>query len=133
MLEESIIWRCLIHTLLGLECLHANNIIHRDVKSANVFIHIPGVSDLEGDGEIDLDDLSRAKFKLGDLNIAKLSAPGSMHTTMNGTPFFASPEMLNHRPYNAQQDVWSLGVTIYHLASLALPFQGDTIPEITKL
>lgn len=86
--------------MLALECLHDHNIIHRDVKSANVFIQIPGHSNISKGDNIDIEDLKRAEFKLGDLNIATLTYPGSMHTTMNGTPFFASPEMLNHRPYN---------------------------------
>jgi NIMA (never in mitosis gene a)-related kinase len=55
-----------------------------------------------------------------------------MRTTMNGTPFFCSPEMLNHRQYNYKHDMYSLGVTLYHLTSLALPFSGDTISEILR-
>tara|TARA_B110000285_G_C14517162_1_gene334948 strand:- start:96 stop:404 length:309 start_codon:yes stop_codon:yes gene_type:complete len=102
------------------------------VKSANIFIDIPGRGYAEDDESIEEEDLKRANFKLADLNIAVLTNPGEMRTTMNGTPFFASPEMLNHRPYNNSQDIWGLGVTMYHLASLSLPYSGDTIPEICR-
>ncbi len=51
---------------------------------------------------------------------------------MTGTPFFASPEMLTHKAYSYQQDIWSLGVTMYQFASLSLPYNGDTIEKISK-
>ena len=51
---------------------------------------------------------------------------------MAGTPFFASPEMLNNRQYTYNNDVWQLGITLYHFATLALPYPGNDIKEILK-
>ena len=112
--------------------MHQHGIIHRDVKSANIFINIPGRDNAKPDDVIEDDDLKRAEFKIADLNIAVKTLPGQMRTTMNGTPFFCSPEMLNHRQYNYNHDIYSLGVTLYHLTSFSLPFLGDTIPEILR-
>ena len=40
-----------------------------------------------------------------------------------GTPFIVSPEMLKRQPYDYKTDVWSLGITLYQMASLRLPFE----------
>lgn len=49
---------------------------------------------------------------------------------MSGTPFYASPEMLNKRSYTFNNDVWQLGVVMYHMACLKLPYEGKTINDI---
>ena len=88
--EESIVWKCLIQTVLSLEQMHSHSIIHRDVKSANIFINIPGRDNAKPSDAINDDDLKRADFKIADLNIAVMTGHGQMRTTMNGTPFFCS-------------------------------------------
>jgi serine/threonine protein kinase len=47
--------------------------------------------------------------------------------TRVGTPYYLPPEIIRCQPYTSKADVWSLGVTIYHLACLSLPFQGQNI------
>lgn len=79
--------------LEGLNKLHDCNIIHRDVKPANVFF-------------------SSGSAQIGDLNVAKhLKDPFT--STQTGTPYYASPEVWNEEPYDFKSDVWSLGCVLY--------------------
>ena len=68
---ESEIWMIISNILSGLLVLHEMNIIHRDLKSANIF-------------------LSSKRYKLGDLNVSKLLKK-SLAYTQTGTPYYASP------------------------------------------
>lgn len=79
--------------LVGLENLHSRGIMHRDLKSANVF-------------------RSKEGFKLGDLNVSKVVA-GELAYTQTGTPYYASPEVWRDEPYDAKSDIWSLGCIIF--------------------
>ena len=89
--------------LNALHCLHALKIVHRDIKCANVF--------LCRDGQV----------KLGDLNVSKVAKYGLLQT-QTGTPYYASPEVWQDKPYDSKCDVWSLGCVIYELAALHPPF-----------
>ena len=57
---------------MGLMTLHKNNILHRDLKSANIFVN---------DGN----------YKIGDLNVSKINADQKLVKTQTGTPYYASP------------------------------------------
>ena len=70
--EENQIWNVFIQVLLGLKSLHAHNILHRDLKSANIFLNKNG------------------EAKLGDLNVSKVAKNGLLYT-QTGTPYYASP------------------------------------------
>lgn len=69
--EENIIWKTAYQLLKGLKVLHEHNIIHRDIKCANIFF-AGGVA------------------KIGDLNISKIMDNG-FATTQTGTPYYTSP------------------------------------------
>ena len=101
--EEKHIWKFLIDCLLGLDYIHCHQIIHRDIKSSNIFINIPTVTKINT-SEIEA-KLDEAQFKIGDFNISTFSLTG-FETTMAGTPFFASPEMLAAKEYTYNNDVW---------------------------
>ena len=79
-------------------------VVHRDLKSANIFI-------------------SNGIYKLGDLNVSKVTKKGLAYT-QTGTPYYASPEVWRNQAYNTQSDIWSLGCVIYEMAALKLPFKG---------
>ena len=68
--EESDIWRIFIQITKGLKALHEMKILHRDLKSANVFLHKDGAA------------------KLGDLNVSKVARRGVGYT-QTGTPYYA--------------------------------------------
>lgn len=78
--SESLIWKIITQLTegncffngLGLSYLHKNNILHRDIKPANIF---------RSDGV----------FKLGDLNVSRILAPGVLAKTQIGSPLYTSP------------------------------------------
>lgn len=88
MLEPEI-WRVINHLVNGLKVLHGLQILHRDIKCANVFI-------------------SKGNYKLGDLNVSKRLKMGLAYT-QTGTPYYASPEVWRDEPYDNKSDIWSLG------------------------
>ena len=109
--EEHIIWSTLIQILEGLKYLHNSDIIHRDLKSANIFLTKTGI------------------VKIGDLNVSKIIGK-NMAITQTGTPYYASPEVWNDNPYNYKCDIWSAGCIIYEMSSLKLPFRGTSMQSL---
>lgn len=73
-LKEEEIWQIFIQVVKGLKVLHENNIFHRDLKSANIFLNKNGSA------------------KLGDMNVSKVAKKGLLYT-QTGTPYYASPEV----------------------------------------
>ena len=109
--EEKTIWSIFIQMVKGLNELHKRKIIHRDLKSANIFLMKNGIC------------------KLGDLNVAKVVENGLLRT-QTGTPYFASPEIWEDKPYSFKSDIWSIGCILYQMAGLKMPFQGKNIKEV---
>ncbi|CAG9315583.1 unnamed protein product [Blepharisma stoltei] len=110
---ESQIWTIFIQLIRGLKALHDNKILHRDLKSANIFMCSDGT------------------VKIGDMNIAKISKNGFANT-MVGTPFYASPEIWQYQTYNLKSDMWSLGCIIYEMITLHPPFIASDIKSLYK-
>ena len=104
--EESDVWRIFIQLVKGLKALHDLKILHRDMKSANVFL------------------FSNGSAKLGDLNVSKVARKG-LGYTQTGTPYYASPEVWRDKPYNNKSDVWSLGCVLYEMITLRPPFRAQ--------
>jgi NIMA (never in mitosis gene a)-related kinase len=94
--------------------LHQLSILHRDIKSANLFLN---------------KDMSTVK--LADLNVSIISYSG-MAKTQAGTPFYASPEVWLEKPYNSKCDIWSLGCVLYEIAALRPPFSGEDLRSLKK-
>ena len=112
-IEEKIIWIIFIQLSLGLCYLHNKKILHRDIKTKNIFIK------------------NNLTVKIGDFGIAKiLSSTSSYAHTFIGTPYYISPELCKDQPYNDKSDVWALGCVLYELCTLNHPFEGGTQVEI---
>ena len=111
--SESKIWIYAIQMLMGLKALHDKKIMHRDLKSANVFLMKNGIC------------------KLGDLNVSKVAKMGVLRT-QTGTPYYASPEVWKDGPYNYKSDLWSIGCVVYELCMLRQPFKGSNMDELYK-
>ena len=97
----------------ALNVLHSRKILHRDLKSANVF-------------------LSRSNHaKLGDLNVSKVAKKGLLYT-QTGTPYYASPEVWKDQPYDNKSDIWSLGCVLYEMTTLKPPFRAQDMNGLYK-
>ena len=85
--------------------LHANEIIHFDIKPSNVFIDKYNI------------------LKLGDFGLSEEIKPGTICTSFRGTQNYSAPEVVNRRPYDPYKaDIFSLGVTLYVMMTAKHPF-----------
>ena len=118
--EEDDVWRIFIQMTRGLKALHKLRILHRDMKSANIFLHKDEGSD-------------SFVVKLGDLNVSKVAkgAAGLLYT-QTGTPYYASPEVWKDQPYDSKSDVWSLGCVLYEILALQPPFRAQDMDGLFK-
>jgi len=98
-MQEREVWRIFIQLVHGMKQLHDMNIMHRDLKSANVFLNKDGSA------------------KIGDMNVSKVARNG-MNYTQTGTPCYASPEVWKDMPYTMKSDIWSLGCVLYEMLAL---------------
>ena len=113
LMDESDIWRILIQMVKGLKSLHDLKILHRDLKSANIFLFNDGTA------------------KIGDCNVSKVLHK-DLGYTQTGTPYYASPEVWNDEPYDSKSDIWSLGVVLYEMLTLHPPFRAESMDALYK-
>ncbi|NXC77393.1 NEK2 kinase, partial [Anhinga anhinga] len=118
-LEESFVLRVLTQLTLALKECHRRSdggvTVHRDLKPANVFLD------------------SKQNVKLGDFGLARiLHHDTSFAKTFVGTPYYMSPEQMNHMSYNEKSDIWSLGCLLYELCALSPPFRAYNQKELAE-
>lgn len=94
-------------SLQGLEYLHKQHTLHRDIKAANLLVNTGG------------------ECKLVDFGVSVISEPGQKRMTFIGSPYWMAPEVIDNRtlpsPYDSKCDVWSLGVTMLEMADNCVP------------
>lgn len=99
----------------GLQYLHANNILHRDMKLPNLLV----TADM--------------RVKIADFGLAtQLSRPDEPHMTMCGTPNYISPEVAMRTAHGQPADVWGLGIMMYTLLVGRPPFDTDGVASTLK-
>ena len=107
-LSENKTWKFFIQLCIGLAYIHSKKILHRDIKSMNVFLS------------------KNEDVRIGDLGVAKvLAETGKFAHTMIGTPYYLSPEMCEEKPYNAKSDMWALGCVLYEMCTKRHPFEAN--------
>ena len=111
--EEVDVWKIFIQITRGLKSLHDLKILHRDFKSANIFLFSDGTA------------------KVGDLNVSKVLHKG-LGYTQTGTPYYASPEVWNNNAYDEKSDIWSLACITYEMLTLNPPFKAETFDGLYK-
>ena len=111
--RESQVLRWLTQAIIALKYLHDKHILHRDLKTQNLFLDASG------------------RVKLGDFGIAKvLNSTISFTNTAIGTPYYLSPEICLERPYSWASDIWSFGCVLYELICLRVPFDAANIKSL---
>nr|XP_010932081.1 mitogen-activated protein kinase kinase kinase NPK1 [Elaeis guineensis]XP_010932082.1 mitogen-activated protein kinase kinase kinase NPK1 [Elaeis guineensis]XP_019708706.1 mitogen-activated protein kinase kinase kinase NPK1 [Elaeis guineensis] len=99
---ESVIRTYTKQLLQGLEYLHRNGIIHRDIKGANILVDNKGCIKLADFGA------SKQVAKLATMNAAK---------SMKGTPYWMAPEVILQTGHSFSADIWSVGCTVIEMAT----------------
>eukprot|EP00744_Colponema_vietnamica_P007821 GILI01011213.1.p1 GENE.GILI01011213.1~~GILI01011213.1.p1 ORF type:complete len:657 (+),score=138.91 GILI01011213.1:439-2409(+) len=106
-----------IQILMAVHHVHQKHMIHRDIKTANVFL------------------CSNGLVKLGDFGFSKQyseTVSTEVGRTFCGTPYYVAPEIWRRRPYSKKADMFSLGVLLYETLALKRPFEGATMTEVME-
>ena len=106
LLKEDLIWNIFLKITIGLATLHKSKILHRDLKTLNVFL------------------THNLDIKIGDFGVAKILTKSGFAKTIIGTPYYLSPELCEEKPYNDKSDVWALGCILYELTTYKHPFNA---------
>ena len=140
-LNELYVQKILRQLIQGLEYMHNNNVIHRDIKLDNILLNFnafPNVVDSNNQcKDIDLNVVSLNDdftIKIADLGFAREINSGTAGTIC-GTPITMSPEIIlnnNNKSYNSKADLWSLGAITYELLVGQVPFFATSIAELKK-
>lgn len=107
---EAQVVRWFTQASLALKHLHERHVLHRDLKSQNLF--------LTGSG----------RLRIGDFGIAKvLDNTAAFAKTTIGTPYYLSPEICLEKPYSWSSDVWAMGCILFEMSALRVPFDAANI------
>ncbi|XP_055650293.1 serine/threonine-protein kinase Nek1 isoform X3 [Falco peregrinus] len=102
-----------VQICLALKHIHDRKILHRDIKSQNIF--------LTKDGTV----------QLGDFGIARvLNSTAELARTCIGTPYYLSPEICQNKPYNNKSDIWALGCVLYEMCTLKHAFEAGNMKNL---
>uniref|UniRef100_A0A8C5F5T1 non-specific serine/threonine protein kinase n=1 Tax=Gadus morhua TaxID=8049 RepID=A0A8C5F5T1_GADMO len=109
--EQVLDW--FVQICLALKHVHDRKILHRDIKSQNIFLTKHGA------------------VQLGDFGIARvLNSTVELARTCIGTPYYLSPEICENKPYNNKSDIWALGCVLYEMCTLKHAFEAGNMKNL---
>jgi len=109
-LSQAAAWAGDLATALGQA--HRANVIHGDVKPANILV------------------TSENQVKLGDFGVARFSTQASGSGNLMGTPAYLSPEQIRGSSQDSRSDLFSLGIVLYQMSTGFRPFDGDSVEAV---
>ncbi|BBH08846.1 ACT-like protein tyrosine kinase family protein [Prunus dulcis] len=107
-LKLSELLKFAIDVCKGMEYLHHNNIIHRDLKTANLLMDTNNV------------------VKVADFGVARFQNQEGVMTAETGTYRWMAPEVINHQPYDQKADVFSFAIVLWELVTAKVPYDTMT-------
>lgn len=113
-LDEREILMLFRQIVAAIRYMHDHNILHRDLKTANVFLNKDNT------------------IKVGDFGISKMMTTRAQAQTVLGTPYYISPEMCEGKQYDQKSDIWALGCILYEMACLQKTFEGSNLPALVN-
>ncbi|KAL7720088.1 non-specific serine/threonine protein kinase [Entamoeba marina] len=114
-IPEELVWNIFLQITFGLKYLHSIHVLHRDVKTQNIFMMEDGTA------------------KIGDFGIGRIFKTDDQRAkTMIGTPHYLSPEICIGKAYGYKSDMWSLGCVLYELCALQRAFPGSNVCEVVR-
>ena len=115
LLDEDRVLDLFVQTALAIKHCHDRKLLHRDIKSQNIFLAKGGI------------------VKVGDFGVAKvLDSTCAMASTAIGTPYYLSPEICQNRKYSFKTDIWSLGCLLYEMTTLQHPFDAASLALLCR-
>ena len=108
-LPEERILDWFVQLCLAVQYIHERKILHRDLKSQSIFLTKQG------------------DIVLGDFGIARVlkNNKREMASTVIGTPYYMSPEIMESKPYDFKSDLWALGCILFEASSLRNAFEAQ--------
>ena len=130
----------------GFKEIYKMNVMHRDLKLANILVHFPDLNmEVKDDNSMisrthqinnklrTLDLLkTKIEIKIADLGFARELDHDDVTETVCGTPLVMAPEVLNGIKYNHKADVWSMGIVFFELITGFTPFTGRDREDLKR-